>query len=234
MGAPWLLGVVPLLRGGGARVLGRPRLCPPYIPIWRYPKAPLARTPPLHLHHHHLPTRPKPTPAPRANPTTVVFWAILFPGYFTTTFAAWYNTTAHALNSVFAFTEILLPRTPLRPWWHLGPLIFLLACYLGLAYVTHATEGFYVYSFLDVQANGSGTVAGYCFGIAIGCIVLFAVVQGLVWVRLKLTEGVLGMRGRWSSRDVHAAGGAAASREEMGVVGYSKEGLMGDEAVREK
>ncbi|KAK8225841.1 hypothetical protein HDK90DRAFT_68204 [Phyllosticta capitalensis] len=167
---------------------------------------------------------------------TIVFWAILFPGYFTTTFAAWYNTTAHALNSVFALLEIILPRTPLRPWWHLGPLIFLLACYLGLAYVTHATEGFYVYSFLDVQANGSGTVAGYCFGIAIGCIVLFAVVQGVVWVRVRLTEGVLGARGRWSSRDVDAAGGGAAAlrEEEMGAVGYSKEGLMGDEAVREK
>lgn len=29
------------------------------------------------------------------------------------------------------------------------PLIVILACYLGLAYLTYDTEGFYVYGFLD-------------------------------------------------------------------------------------
>ncbi|KAK8164184.1 hypothetical protein IWX90DRAFT_251084 [Phyllosticta citrichinensis] len=160
---------------------------------------------------------------------TIVFWAILFPGYFETTFAAWYNTTAHALNSVFALVEIVLPRTQIRPWWHIGPLIFLLACYLGLAYVTHATEGFYVYSFLDVQANGSGVVAGYCFGIAIGCFIIFALVDGIIWARVKVTEGLMGRKGKWSERDVRRGGsGMALGEEEMGAVAAGKEGWVGE------
>ena len=59
----------------------------------------------------------------------------------------------HALNSVFAGLEIILPRSDPHPWLLLVPMIVILALYLGLAYLTHATEGFYVYSFLNMYVN---------------------------------------------------------------------------------
>lgn len=78
-----------------------------------------------------------------------VFWAILSGNAFRSLFSTWSNISEHALNSVFAFSEILLPRSEPHPWINMVPLVVLLACYLGLAYVSHATEGFYVYDFLD-------------------------------------------------------------------------------------
>lgn len=88
----------------------------------------------------------------------------------------------HALNSLFALFEIFLPRTSPPPPLHVVFLIFLLACYLALAYITHATEGFYPYSFLDPN-KGNGRVTGYCFGILIAICVIFGIVWGVIWLR---------------------------------------------------
>jgi hypothetical protein len=49
--------------------------------------------------------------------------------------------------------EMILPRSDPHPWLLLVPIVIILALYLGLAYLTHATEGFYVYSFLDMYVN---------------------------------------------------------------------------------
>lgn len=54
------------------------------------------------------------------------------------------------MNSGFAFLEVALPRSQPHPWINLVPLIVILASYLGLAYLTHATENIYVYDFLDL------------------------------------------------------------------------------------
>lgn len=70
---------------------------------------------------------------------------------FENTFRAWSDVSQHALNSVFAFLEIILPASEPHPWIQLVPIIVVLACYLGLAYLTHAVQGWYVYSFLDIQ-----------------------------------------------------------------------------------
>ncbi|KAI1267519.1 hypothetical protein F5Y18DRAFT_378032 [Xylariaceae sp. FL1019] len=120
---------------------------------------------------------------------TIVFWALLSsPTTLSTTYSAWSNISQHALNSFFALFEIVVPRTNLRPWVHIPFLLFILALYLALAYVTDATKGFYTYSFLDPGLQG-GLVAAYVFGIAIGFCVVFSVVQGLIWVRRRITEG---------------------------------------------
>ena len=63
--------------------------------------------------------------------------------------AQWSNISEHALNSVFAFLEIVLPQSDPHPWILLVPLVVILALYLGLAYLSHATEHFYVYAFLN-------------------------------------------------------------------------------------
>ncbi|TLD33106.1 hypothetical protein PspLS_01337 [Pyricularia sp. CBS 133598] len=132
---------------------------------------------------------------------TVVYWGVLYVGpWFNTTFAAWSNVSRHAMNSGFALFELLVARTDLPLWIHLFWLIIILCLYLSLAYVTHATRGFYVYPFLD-PAGGSGKLAAYICGIAVGCIVVFLLVLGLIWLRNWVTEKKLGMRGKFSSRD---------------------------------
>jgi len=47
------------------------------------------------------------------------------------------------MNSGFALFEIILTNTGPSPWSHITPGFLLLACYLGVAYITHATQGFY-------------------------------------------------------------------------------------------
>lgn len=104
---------------------------------------------------------------------------------------------------------------------YLAPLIVILGLYLGLAYLTHTTEGFYVYSFLDIQTKGSGTVAGYCVGIFVGCIILFAIVWGLLWLRKWVTESKLGKLGKMQNRrgDGPAQFVKTASEPEKGPTG---------------
>lgn len=78
-----------------------------------------------------------------------MFWSLLSEGAYSSKFNAWSNISEHALNSVFAAVEILLPRSDPHPWIQLVPSIVLGALYLGLAYLSHSTEHFWVYNFLD-------------------------------------------------------------------------------------
>lgn len=82
-------------------------------------------------------------------PFEAIYWAFLANGAFASRFWTWSNVSEHALNSVFAFMESFLPMSDPHPWIHLPLLILILACYLGVAYITHADQGFYVYHFLD-------------------------------------------------------------------------------------
>ena len=101
---------------------------------------------------------------------TVIFWALLAgSGTFATTlsgacprlspiphpacsahrlneydmFSAWFNISEHATNTGYALFEITLTNVGPNSWWHLPICIVVLACYLGVAYITHATQGFY-------------------------------------------------------------------------------------------
>lgn len=96
------------------------------------------------------------------------------------------------MNSVIAFSEIVFPRTSPPPFLHIPFLIIILGLYLGVAYMTRATEHFYVYDFLDPR-TGSGKVAAHDFGIIAIAIVLFLVIWGLIWVRKWVTEKKLKM-----------------------------------------
>ncbi|CZS98825.1 uncharacterized protein RAG0_07383 [Rhynchosporium agropyri] len=146
---------------------------------------------------------------------TIVYWGILYSliGPFKTPFALWSNVSQHGLNSAFAIFEIVFTRINPAPWIHLIYLILILGCYLGLAYVTHATKGYYVYNFLNpnpvnkiigedgkeknVGGVGKGAVVGYCFGIAIAIIIIFAVVKGLTTLRKWVTEKKMERKGRF-------------------------------------
>jgi hypothetical protein len=80
------------------------------------------------------------------------------------------------------------------------PVIIILALYLGLAYLTHATQGFYTYGFLDLQKNSSGIVAAYIVGILVAAIIIFLIVRYLILLRVWVTEKKLGMTGKFSKK----------------------------------
>ena len=112
------------------------------------------------------------------------------------------------MNSAFALFEIIFTRVNPGPWIHLLWLVIILACYLGVAYLTHYTKGIYVYSFLDSSPKvlnsegknigGMGVYsAAYIVGIAIGIIILFCVAKGLIILRKWLTEKKAGMTGKF-------------------------------------
>jgi predicted membrane-bound dolichyl-phosphate-mannose-protein mannosyltransferase len=84
------------------------------------------------------------------------------------------------------------------------PVIILLALYLGLAYLTHATQGFYVYPFLDLQKNSSGLVGAYIVGILVAAVIIFLIVRYLIVLRVFVTEKRLGKTGKTLTRQ-HAA-----------------------------
>ncbi|KAA8643584.1 hypothetical protein EYZ11_009487 [Aspergillus tanneri] len=123
---------------------------------------------------------------------TIVFWAILYNGtWYSATFNGWSNISQHGLNSLFALLEVILPATDPHPLITLLFLVLILLLYVSLAYLTHHTQGFYPYSFLNPGAHGekSGLVAGYSFGIFAGILVIFAVSWGAIWLRRRLTGG---------------------------------------------
>jgi len=79
----------------------------------------------------------------------VIFWTVLANGAFSTRFNTWTNISQHALNTVFAVSEIVLPRTAPLPWINISVLVALLGGYLILAETIHATQGWYPYDFLN-------------------------------------------------------------------------------------
>ncbi|EIW60734.1 uncharacterized protein TRAVEDRAFT_64129 [Trametes versicolor FP-101664 SS1] len=123
---------------------------------------------------------------------TVIFWALLSgPSTFDTRFDTWINISQHAMNSAYALFEITLTNAGPSPWLHLPLCVFMLACYLGVAYITHATQGFYTYSFLDPQKEGA-KLAGYIIGVGVAEVLAFLLARGLAVLRVRLTR-----RGAW-------------------------------------
>ena len=58
-------------------------------------------------------------------------------------YTAWSNISKHILNSVMAIFEITLTNVgPLR-WIDMLITAVILESYLGIAYITHATQGIY-------------------------------------------------------------------------------------------
>ncbi|KAF8892307.1 hypothetical protein CPB84DRAFT_1816229 [Gymnopilus junonius] len=116
---------------------------------------------------------------------TIVYWALLSsPTTFATSFSSWSNISVHALNSLWALIEIFLSNSPPAPWFTIIPSILMLAGYLGVAYITKDTQGFYTYSFLDPHTEGP-KLAGFIIGIAVGYIIIFSIVRGVVVLRQR-------------------------------------------------
>ncbi|VUC32082.1 unnamed protein product [Clonostachys rosea] len=136
---------------------------------------------------------------------TIVYWGILFDGYpldnegghHSATFVIWDDVSHHAVNGAFALFEIVIPRTAPMLWVHAFWLLIILALYIGLAFLTLATQGFYMYPFLDYRAvGGRAMVAAYLIGFAAGAVLVFCAVQAVIWFRRWATETKLGLNGK--------------------------------------
>ncbi|KAG7090206.1 hypothetical protein E1B28_011809 [Marasmius oreades] len=88
-------------------------------------------------------------------------------------------------SSVDTPVKLLFTNNPPPQWIFLPFMILILGLYTALAYVSHATQGFYSYEFLDPEKQHS-LVAAYVLGIVIGEILIFAVVWGIMNLRGKV------------------------------------------------
>lgn len=137
---------------------------------------------------------------------TIVYWGLLYKGpWFPVIFDGWSNVSQHLLNSVFALFEIVIPRTNPMPLIHMVWLVLILALYLAVAYITKANWGFYTYSFLNAEKQ-HGLVAAYVFGIAVGALIVFGVVYGLVALRKWVTETKMRKHGKFAKQAPHRLG----------------------------
>jgi len=117
---------------------------------------------------------------------TIVYWALLASAQtFASPYSSWSSISLHAFNTVYALIEIFLTNAPPIPWLFLPLNILILGGYLGVAYITHATQGFYTYSFLDPSTHPK-SLAGYIVGIALAEVIVFVIVHFLMVFRERI------------------------------------------------
>ncbi|KAJ7610130.1 hypothetical protein FB45DRAFT_993492 [Roridomyces roridus] len=118
---------------------------------------------------------------------SVVFWGIIAPdeSVFDNRYDAWSAISVHLLNSVFALFEILLTNTPLSSWLLLPFGLLLLSGYVGIVYITYATQGFYAYTFMAPDGHPL-KLALHILGVAAAECVVFAIAYGLVFLRQRV------------------------------------------------
>lgn len=119
-----------------------------------------------------------------------VYWSSMYIGpWFAHDFDRWSALSIHALNSVFATFEVVMTQTRPQPWTHLGVLLLIMSLYLPIPYITKATEGIYIYLWLDPN-NGIAQLIAHIVGYAMAIIVIFNISRGAVWLRCKLTHNL--------------------------------------------
>ena len=116
-----------------------------------------------------------------------VYWVSMSVGWYRHDFNEWSMLSIHALNSVFAIFEITFSRTRPPPWTHLAILLLIMSTYLGVAYITKATEGVYIYLWLD-PAVGWQKILAHVIGYAVVMIFYFNLVKGAIWLRCQVTK----------------------------------------------
>lgn len=124
---------------------------------------------------------------------TIVFWGTMNSGWPAGRFEQWMNLSVHGLNSVFAVVEILLPATDAPPFSHLSIVLLVLSGYLGLAYLTRYTQGFYVYEWMN-PAHGKVSIVLHVLGYAAGITAIFCLVSGAIRIRKLLARKMVEMK----------------------------------------
>lgn len=119
---------------------------------------------------------------------TIVFWGTMYSGPWPKgRFEQWINISVHGFNSVFALVEIILTAADVFPWSHLPVLLGVLSLYLGLAYLTRYTQGFYVYEWMN-PAHGTASIILHILGYTAGICTIFVLVRGAIWLRNKISD----------------------------------------------
>lgn len=118
---------------------------------------------------------------------TVVFWATMNSGWPAGRFEQWINISVHGLNSVFALVEIVLPATDPQPWKHLYFLLAVLSAYLGLAYLSRETQGFYVYEWMN-PVHGNASIVLHIVAYAGVMVALFVLSRYAIVARNALAK----------------------------------------------
>ncbi|OAP59828.1 hypothetical protein AYL99_04830 [Fonsecaea erecta] len=149
---------------------------------------------------------------------TLTFWCTMYVGpWYTVTFNAWANISVHAMNTFMALLEITLPTTEPLPWMHLPFLMTTLSLYLGLAYLTRATGGFWVYEWLDPELGKWKVVVHVvCYTVAI--VVIFVFVRYAIWARNWLVGRFTGASFGLGEENIERVLGMADSSRSSGTL----------------
>ena len=118
---------------------------------------------------------------------TIVFWGTMNSGWPAGRFEQWINISVHGLNSVFAILEIVLTATNPPPWTHLSIVLAVLSTYLGLAYLTRHTQGFYVYEWMN-PAHGKWSIVLHIAAYAGAMTALFILARFAIMLRNRLAD----------------------------------------------
>lgn len=117
-----------------------------------------------------------------------VYWASMYVGpWFEHDFDRWSALSIHGLNSAFAMFEVVMTNSRPQPWAHLGVLMIIMSLYLGIAYITKATENIYIYLWLDPH-NGVPQLVAHVVGYAMAVVVIFNASKGAIWLRCQLID----------------------------------------------
>jgi hypothetical protein len=113
--------------------------------------------------------------------------------------------SVHALNTALVGFEVFATNTPPMPWLYALPTFLCLAAYLGVAYITHATQGFYsapppssyvqtltgaAYAFLDPKREHA-RLAAYIVGVGAAGLIIFALVRTVMWARARAVRALV-------------------------------------------
>ncbi|KAJ7500562.1 hypothetical protein B0H11DRAFT_2171386 [Mycena galericulata] len=116
---------------------------------------------------------------------SIVFWGVIAnASTFDNRFDAWSAISFHLFNTVFALFEILFTNTPAASWIFLPFATILLLGYVGIIYITYATQGFYAYSFMAPDGH-PGRLVLHILAVGLAECVVFGVVYGLVLLRQR-------------------------------------------------
>ncbi|GAK67093.1 uncharacterized protein PAN0_016d5319 [Moesziomyces antarcticus] len=130
----------------------------------------------------------------------VIFWTVLKgPAPLGDSYSAFANIGKHTLNWALTMLDlVVLSRTPLRPWWHLVPILAFLGLYLGIVDITFKRYGVWVYGFFNVQQFGVPLVVFFCLLLAVFAVVSLLITQLLMLLR-EVVAAKVQKSGGWGS-----------------------------------
>ncbi|CBQ69922.1 conserved hypothetical protein [Sporisorium reilianum SRZ2] len=134
----------------------------------------------------------------------VIFWSVLRGAHpLGDAYSAFSNIGKHTLNWVLTMLDlVVLSRTPLRPWWHLVPIVGILGLYIGIVDITYKRYHVYVYGFFNVDQFGTPLVVFFCLLLGVFAVVSFLVTQELMLLREYVAARVQNSGGWGSAKAV--------------------------------